>query len=113
MGNSGLLGGSKKTPKLGISSNGSIKASNITFSDKFSKPKYKNQVQDRGWSNQMIADVINNPYKVGNSKNPYTNNGVTLYYKNNVHYVAINNGTGKVIQVADLKKADWKMDLTK
>ncbi|WP_162515317.1 colicin E5-related ribonuclease [Paenibacillus pinistramenti] len=85
----------------------------ITFSDKFSKPAYKNQVADRGWTNDSIADARNNPVKIGTSKNPYTGNDVTLYYVDDVHYVAVDNGTGKVIQVADLNKADWKMDLTK
>ncbi|WP_068786955.1 RHS repeat-associated core domain-containing protein [Paenibacillus phocaensis] len=85
----------------------------ITFSDKFSKPAYKNQVADRGWTNDSIADARNNPVKTGTSKNPYTGNDVTLYYVDDVHYVAVDNGTGKVIQVADLNKADWKMDLTK
>jgi len=85
----------------------------ITFSDKFSKPAYKNQVADRGWTNDSIANAINNPVKTGKSNNPYTGNEVTLYYVNDVHYVAVDKGTGKVIQVADLNKADWKMDLTK
>ncbi|OAB30169.1 hypothetical protein PMSD_20470 [Paenibacillus macquariensis subsp. defensor] len=86
---------------------------NITFSDKFSKPRYKNQVADRGWTNDSIAAARNNPVKTGTSKNPYTGNEAKLYYVDDVHYVAVDNGTGKVIQVADLGKADWKMDLTK
>lgn len=101
---------------LGIwvhNTNCSLTGKDITFSDKFSKPAYKNQVADRGWTNDSIAKAINNPVKTGKSKNPYTGNEVTLYYVNNVHYVAVDKGTGKVIQVADLNKADWKMDLTK
>ncbi|MEW9992787.1 colicin E5-related ribonuclease [Clostridium butyricum] len=90
-----------------------ITAGDISFSDKFSKPQYKNQVADRGWTNESIANIRNNPYKTGTTTNKYTGNSVTLYYSDDVHYVAVDNGTGKVIQVADLNKADWKMDLTK
>jgi RHS repeat-associated protein len=94
-------------------SNIEITADDISFSDKFSKPQYKNQVADRGWTNESIANTINNPYKTGTTTNQYTGNSVTLYYSDKVHYVAVDNGTGKVIQVADLAKSNWKMDLTK
>jgi len=36
-----------------------------------------------------------------------------IYYIDDVHYVAVDDVTGKVIQVADLNKADWVFDLTK
>lgn len=35
------------------------------------------------------------------------------YYYDDVHYVAVDNGTGKVIQVVGLEKSDWKIDLSK
>ena len=73
----------------------------------------KNQVAERGWTNDSIANAINNPVKTATTTNKYTGNQVTLYYVDDVHYVAVDNGTGKVIQVADLNKADWKMDLSK
>lgn len=40
----------------------------------------------------------------------YTGNEVTLYYIDDIHYVAVDNGTGKVIQVADLYKSVWLSD---
>jgi len=67
-----------------------LTADDIKFSDKFSKPAYKNQITERGWTNRKIADTIN--------VNKYT---------------AVDDVTGKVIQVADLNKADWVFDLTK
>jgi RHS repeat-associated protein len=93
--------------------NSKLTGQDIQFSDKFSKPAYKNQVSKRGWTNESIAETINNPVKTGNSINTHTGNTVTLYYKSDVHYVAIDNGTGKVIQVADLFKENWVLDLTK
>ena len=90
-----------------------VTADEISFSDKFSKPQYKNQVADRGWTNESIADTINNPYKTGTSINKYTGNSVKTYYVDDVHYVAVDEVTGKVIQVADLAKPDWALDLTK
>lgn len=80
------------------------------YSDKFNNSKYKNQVKTRGWTNESIADMINNPHKTGSSVNKYTGNSVTVYYKDNVHYVAIDNGTGKVIQVSDLNRKHWNFD---
>ncbi len=62
----------------------------------------KNQVKRRGWTNQMIADTRNNPFKTGASINKYTGNPVTLYYKDDIHYVAFDDVTGKVIQITKL-----------
>jgi len=36
-----------------------LTADDIKFSDKFSKPAYKNQITERGWTNRKIADTIN------------------------------------------------------
>ena len=85
-----------------------ITADEIKFSDKFSKPGYQNQVTQRGWSNQKIADAINNPTKTSTSYNEYTGGTVTNYYINDTHYVAVDNSTGKVIQVSNLYKSNWK-----
>src|SRR5690606_11621880 len=54
-----------------------LTADDIKFSDKFSKPAYKNQITERGWTNRKIADTINNPVKTGTSVNKYTGNSVT------------------------------------
>jgi len=56
---------------------------------------------------------MNNPVKTATSVNKYTGNPVTAYYIDDVHYVAVDNVTGKVIQVADMNKANWVFDLTK
>ena len=69
---------------------------------------HKNQVAGRGWTNESIADAINNPVKVGKNVNKYTGNSVTLYYVDDIHYVAVDDVTGKVIQVADLTRKKWK-----
>lgn len=69
----------------------------------------QNQVSKRGWTTESIADAINNPVKVGESVNKYTGNSVTLYYVDDIHYVAVDDVTGKVIQVANLTESTWKM----
>lgn len=89
-----------------------VKASDIKFSDKFKLPGYKNQVAKRGWTKESIAKVINKPYKIATSVNKYTKNGVIVYYKDKVHYVAVDNGTKKVIQISDLTKDKWPFDPT-
>jgi Fe2+ or Zn2+ uptake regulation protein len=55
--------------------------------------------------------VINNPYKTGKSINRHNNdNPVTLYYLDDIHYVAVDDVTGKVIQVSDRRVDDWSAD---
>lgn len=49
----------------------------------------------RGWTKESIAKAINNPYKTAKSVNKYTGNSVTVYYKDKIHYVAVDDGTGK------------------
>ncbi|WP_164931522.1 colicin E5-related ribonuclease [Longirhabdus pacifica] len=79
----------------------------------FSKGAYKTQVADRGWTNDSIADAMNSPYKTGKSENKYTGNSVTAYFVDDVHYVAVDAVTGKVIQVSDLNEDVWHFDLRK
>ncbi|QIK86783.1 hypothetical protein G7061_09230 [Erysipelothrix sp. HDW6B] len=90
---------------------GNVSADDTEFSDKFSKPGYENQVSDRGWSNQKIVDIINNPYKTSDSINTYTGNPVKVYYVDEMHYVAVDTVTNKVIRVSDLFRSDWVFDL--
>ncbi|MGP3611029.1 colicin E5-related ribonuclease, partial [Anoxybacteroides rupiense] len=87
-----------------------ISAKDIVFSDKFKKSKYKNQVAKRGWTKESIAKTINNPYKITKAVNKYTGNSVTVYYKDKRHYVGVDDGTGKVIQVSDLNDPYWVFD---
>lgn len=42
-----------------------------------------------------------------NKANKATGNEVELYFVDDIHYVAIDTGTEKFIQVTDLNKADW------
>mgnify|MGYP004529609567 CR=1 FL=1 len=85
-----------------------VKPEDIVFSDKFLKEKNMKQVAERGWTLEKIADAINNPVKTGKSYNKYTHNSVTKYYTDEIHYVAVDDGTHKVIQIADLADANWK-----
>ena len=39
-----------------------------------------------------IVNAINNPVKIGESTNKYTGNHVTLYYIDDVQYVAVDEG---------------------
>ena len=87
-----------------------VTADSIVFSDKFLRSNYSAQPLERGWTNEKIADAINYPVKTGISINKYTGNSVTLYYVDDIHYVAVDNGTGKVIQVANLFDAAWEFD---
>ena len=81
-----------------------VNADDIVFSDKFSGKNYTNQVTERGWNNELIANTINNPTQTKKSINKATGNTSTHYYLNDTHYVAVDDVTGKVIQIADLTK---------
>jgi len=83
---------------------------NLEFSAKFDNPSQMNEVFKRGWNKEKIVDTINNPVKTSTSYNKYTGNTVTNYYIDDDHYVAVDDVTHKVIQVADLNKTDWKAD---
>ncbi|WP_198020503.1 RHS repeat-associated core domain-containing protein [Anoxybacteroides tepidamans] len=96
--------------KLLVKGTRKVSAKDIVFSDKFKKSKYKNQVAKRGWTKESIAKTINNPYKITKAVNKYTGNSVTVYYKDKRHYVAVDDGTGKVIQVSDLNDPYWVFD---
>ena len=87
-----------------------VTADSIVFSDKFLQPAYKRQLRKRGWTNEKIADVINYPVKTEASKNKYTGNSVTLYFVDDIHYVAVDDGTRKVIQIADFSRSNWRFD---
>ena len=82
--------------------------SEVRFSDKFAHSKYKNQIAERGWDNKKIAETINNPIKTTKGYNKYTKSTVTNYYIDDIHYVAVDDSTGKVIQIADLTNPNWK-----
>mgnify|MGYP000871242346 FL=1 len=82
--------------------------SEVRFSDKFAHSKYKNQIAERGWDNKKITETINNPVKTTKGYNKYTKSTVTNYYIDDIHYVAVDDSTGKVIQIADLTKPNWK-----
>lgn len=71
-------------------------------------PSYKNQVTERGWTNQKIADAINEPYKIVDSVNKYTGNSAKVYFINETHYVVVDAVTNKVVQVSDLTKEIWE-----
>ena len=50
---------------------------------------------------------------MGDSINTYTGNPVKVYYVNDIHYVAVDTVTGKVIQVSNLFNPNWVFDLLK
>jgi hypothetical protein len=82
-------------------------ANDVVFSNKFVGRALK-QVEQRGWSKASIANARNNPVKTSTSYNKYTGNSVTNYYINERHYVAFDDVTGKVVQIADLNDTSWK-----
>lgn len=42
--------------------------------------------------------------------NKYTDNSVTLYFADDIHYVTVDDGTGEVIQITDFSRSNWRFD---
>lgn len=75
-----------------------------------SAKKLAKQMEQRGWTQDSVRDVVNNPYTTRESQNLATRNKATAYYDRNGNYVIIDNETKEVIQVSKKGDKTWKPD---
>jgi WXG100 family type VII secretion target len=68
------------------------------------------QAGRRGWDEQDISDVIDNPADTGTAVDRSTGDPATVYYGEDGHYVVRNDVTGQVIQVSDRNDPNWVDD---
>jgi len=89
---------------------GSIKKNIIFGSDTKSATTLANQMSQRGWAENTVQDVVNNPYTTRISKNMATGNPATAYYNKSGGYVVVDDVTGEVVQVSNLNDPVWEPD---
>lgn len=87
-----------------------VTSNDIQFSDKLSNAQWQKQINSRGWSNDSIANTINEPYTTRVATNRATGNSATTFYNQNGSYIIRDNVTGKVIQVSDVANPNWAPD---
>lgn len=81
----------------------------VTISWQFPNTRKENQAIRRGWDYNGINQVINSLAKTLPSPrgNLSTNNNATIYYRNDGHYIILDDVTGDIIQVSDTNDANW------
>lgn len=75
-----------------------------------------NQLSKRGWSQNSIDDLVNNPYTTREAINKATGNKATAYFREDGHYVVRDDVTGDIVQMSDTNfavgtgKGQWVPD---
>ena len=89
-----------------------IKSSELIFgSDTKSTRKLMSQINNRGWTENLIKDTVDNPYTVRNSLNKATGNSATVFYTQQGSYVIVDDVTKSIVQVSDnINPSTWVPD---
>ena len=74
--------------------------------------KISKQMDRRGWSKDMIDDVVNDPYTTRSALNKANNNPATAFYNKAGDYVVRDNITEKIIQISKYGDRGWIPDST-
>jgi len=75
-----------------------------------------NQLSRRGWSQNSVDNLVNNPHTTRESINKATGNKATAYFRKNGHYVVRDDVTGDIVQMSDTKlivgagQEQWRPD---
>lgn len=75
-----------------------------------------NQITRRGWSQDTIDELVNNPYTTREAVNKATGNKATAYFRRDGHYVVRDDVTGNIVQMSDTKisvgngSGQWRPD---
>ncbi len=79
-------------------------------------PQKEAQSATRGWTDQDIQNVLDNPADTAPTLDRTSGNSdgdpATNYYREDGHYVVRNNRTGKIVQVSDQRVPDWVDETT-
>ncbi|MDR2694997.1 MAG: hypothetical protein LBC79_01270 [Deltaproteobacteria bacterium] len=75
----------------------------ITVTDKISK-----QMPQRGWTEDSVIHLVNNPEKTVPVIDMRYNEPATAYVANDGSYVVRNDIRGHIVQVSDKSRNDWK-----
>ena len=84
----------------------------LTFGNKTkSNTKLLNQMQQRGWTEQLVKETVDNPYTTRVSTNLATNQTATVFYTSRGAYVIVDDVTKEVVQISsNIDPASWIPD---
>lgn len=108
---SGVLGALLKKGKSGTST---IKSSDLVFgSSTKSAQKLMNQMNSRGWTEDLIRNTVDNPYTIRTSVNKATGNLATVFYTQQGSYIIVDDVTKVIVQISDnINPSTWAPDLS-
>ena len=91
-----------------------IKGSELVFgSSTKSTQKMMNQMNSRGWTEDLIRNTVDNPYTIRTSVNKATGNSATVFYTRQGSYVIVDDVTKAIVQISDnINPSTWVPDLS-
>ena len=91
-----------------------IKSSDLVFgSSTKSTQKLMNQMNSRGWTEDLIRNTVDNPYTIRTSVNKATGNAATVFYTQQGSYVIVDDVTKAIVQISDnINPSTWAPDLS-
>ena len=91
-----------------------IKSSELVFgSSTKSTQKLMNQMNSRGWTEDLIRNTVDNPYTIRSSVNKATGNSATVFYTQQGSYVIVDDVTKAIVQISDnINPSTWAPDLS-
>ena len=76
-----------------------------------STQKLSNQMNNWGWTEELIGDTIDNPYTTRGSINKATGNPATVFYTEQGSYVIVDDVTNEIVQISDnINPQNWIPD---
>lgn len=96
----------------GKSGTSTIKSSDLVFgSSTKSAQKLMNQMNSRGWTEDLIRSTVDNPYTIRTSINKATGNSATVFYTKQGSYVIVDDVTKVIVQISDnINPSTWVPD---
>lgn len=72
-----------------------------------------NQMDSRGWTEDLIRNTVDNPYTIRTSVNKATGNSATVFYTQQGSYVIVDDITKAIVQISDnINPSTWAPDLS-
>lgn len=95
-------------------STSTIKSSDLVFgSSTKSTQKLMNQMNSRGWTEDLVRNTVDNPYTIRASVNKATGNSATVFYTQQGSYVIVDDVTKAIVQISDnINPSTWVSDLS-
>lgn len=94
-----------------------VKSTNITSQDIVfgsntkSAQKLANQMTNRGWTEELVKQTVDEPYTIRASINKATGNPATVFYTQQGSYVIVDDVTKVIVQISDnVNPATWLPD---